>query len=111
MPATKDPWEFDRELGIVWPTEKPEHIVCFMRCGLDDEEACANGALIAGAPDMAAALIKLSNEVLGTLPLMEAVARREFGNTNYSLLIQRAEEARVLIEKITEPPIFKGAPP
>lgn len=42
------------------------------------------------------ALTKLSNEVLASLPLMEPLARREFGNTNYAILIQRAEEARAL---------------
>lgn len=40
------------------------------------------------------ALTNLSNEVLGTLPLMEQLCRREFGNTNYAIMIQRAEEAR-----------------
>lgn len=45
------------------------------------------------------ALTKLSNEVLGTLPLMEPLARREFGNTNYNIIIQRAEEARALVAK------------
>jgi len=43
------------------------------------------------------ALIKLSNEVLGSLPLFEPLARREMGNTNYNVLIQRAEEAREII--------------
>lgn len=43
------------------------------------------------------ALRRLSNEVLGSLPLMEPLARREFGNTNYNLLIQRANEARALL--------------
>lgn len=43
------------------------------------------------------ALTKLSNEVLGSLPLMEPLARREFGNTNYAVLIQRAEEARMVL--------------
>jgi hypothetical protein len=44
-------------------------------------------------------LAQLSNEVLGSLPLMEVLARREFGNTNYNLLIQRAEEARALLSE------------
>lgn len=43
------------------------------------------------------ALTKLSNEVLASLPLMEPLARREFGNTNYAILIQRAEEARAIL--------------
>lgn len=42
------------------------------------------------------ALFRLSNEVLGSLPLMEELCRREFGNTNYAILIQRAEEGRAL---------------
>lgn len=45
------------------------------------------------------ALRNLSNEVLGSLPLMEQLARREFGNTNYALLIQRAEEARAILNE------------
>ena len=45
------------------------------------------------------ALAQLSNEVLGSLPLMEPLARREFGNTNYALLIQRAEEAQALLNE------------
>jgi hypothetical protein len=43
------------------------------------------------------ALIKLSNEVRGSLPLLEPLMRREMGNTNYNILMQRAEEARTLI--------------
>lgn len=42
------------------------------------------------------ALSRLANEVLGILPMMDAFARREFGNTNYALLIRRAEEARAI---------------
>ena len=49
--------------------------------------------------ELAAALTRLSNEVLGSLPLMEPLARREFGNTNYNLIIQRAEEARAALAK------------
>ena len=49
------------------------------------------------------ALTKLSNEVLGSLPLMDPLARREFGNTNYALLIQRAEEARALLGRDSAP--------
>lgn len=43
------------------------------------------------------ALWKLSNEVLGSLPLMELQTRRDMGNTNYNILIQRAEEANALL--------------
>jgi hypothetical protein len=60
------------------------------------ELALSNARLIAAAPDMLQALIKLSNEVLGSLPLMQALCRREFGNSNYNILIQRAEEARAM---------------
>lgn len=45
------------------------------------------------------ALTKLSNEVLGSLPLIEPLARREMGNTNYAVLMQRAEEARAIVIK------------
>lgn len=62
-----------------------------------ETEALANK--IAVAPEMYEALVKLSNEVMGSLPMMEALARREFGNTNYNILIQRAEEARAIIAK------------
>ncbi len=46
------------------------------------------------------ALRNLSNEVLGSVPLMEPLMRQEFGNTNCDLLIQRAEEARALLEEL-----------
>ena len=65
----------------------------------DRTENDANNRLIATTPDLLIALIKLSNEVLGSLPLMEELARREFGNTNYNVMIQRAEEARAAIAK------------
>jgi len=42
------------------------------------------------------ALTKLSNEVMGSLPLMEPIARQAIGSSNYAILIQRAEEARAL---------------
>ena len=47
-----------------------------------------------------ASLARLSNEVLGSLPLMEPLARREFGNSNYAILMQRAQEARTLLEEL-----------
>lgn len=62
-------------------------------------ERDANARLFAAAPDLLTALIKLTNEVLGSLPLMEPLARREFGNTNYQLIIQRAEESLATIAK------------
>jgi len=52
---------------------------------------------LAREQELYAALLKLSNEVLGSLPLMGPLCRREFGNTNYAILIQRAEEARKLL--------------
>lgn len=45
------------------------------------------------------ALRNLANEVLASLPLMEPLARREFGNTNYAILMHRAEEARTLLDQ------------
>ena len=55
------------------------------------------------AQDLLTVLINLSNEVLGSMPLVESAMRREIGNTNYNLLIQRAEEARALIASLDEP--------
>jgi hypothetical protein len=54
MPATPGPWRFDRKSGFVEKaTEKPfETVVCFIRGSAEDEEACANGALIAAAPTL-----------------------------------------------------------
>jgi hypothetical protein len=49
--------------------------------------------------ELTAALLKLSNEVLGILPLMEPLVRQGFGNSNYAVLLQRAEEARELVKK------------
>lgn len=60
------------------------------------EDAVVKAAM---ASDLFKALVNLSNEVLGSLPLMEEPARREFGNTNYNILIQRAEEARAAVSK------------
>jgi hypothetical protein len=42
-------------------------------------------------------LRRLSNEVLGSLPLIEELLRQEIGNTNFTILLQRAEEARAAL--------------
>lgn len=55
--------------------------------------------LHAQAVALATALARLSNETLGSLPLEEAVIRHAIGNTNYSCLIQRAEEGRALLNQ------------
>ena len=55
----------------------------------------ANARLIAAAPDLLEALIKLSNEVMGSAEM----ARPSIGNTNANCLLQRAEEARAAIKK------------
>lgn len=65
-----------------------------------DEAEKAIAAVMGGAAEMMEALVKLSNEVIGSLPLMEPLARREMGNTNYAILMQRAQEARALVAKI-----------
>lgn len=44
----------------------------------------------------------LSREVLASLPLMEPLARREFGNTNYNILITTAERAREALKQSEE---------
>lgn len=46
-----------------------------------------------------AILERLSNEVLASLPLMEPLARREFGNTNYQILIDTANAARNALDQ------------
>ena len=61
----------------------------------------ANARLIAAAPALLEALIKLSNEVHGSLPLAEFDLRQMIGNSNYNILMQRAEEARAAIAKAT----------
>ena len=71
-----------------------------MRTECCDETAsvpCSDCPRSSAAP-LIVALRNLSNEVLASLPLMEPLCRREFGNTNYNLLIQRAEEARSILE-------------
>lgn len=86
-----------------WRTGASEETCVFG--GPDDEliadcgGSAENARFVATAPNMLEALAKLANEVLGSLPLMEPLARREFGNSNYNILIQRAEEARAVIAK------------
>lgn len=46
-----------------------------------------------------AILDHLSREVLASLPLMEPLARREFGNTNYNILITTANRAREVLKQ------------
>ena len=43
-------------------------------------------------------LDSLSKEVLASLPLMGLLARQEFGNTNYLILIKTAERAREVLK-------------
>lgn len=60
----------------------------------------ADANLIAAAPDLLAALIKLSNEALGTLPLNGGIVSPRIWQHQLRL-IQRAEEARAAIAKAT----------
>lgn len=46
-----------------------------------------------------AALTHLVNEVGASLPLMEPLCRREFGNTNYQCIMDRVAEARGILEQ------------
>jgi hypothetical protein len=64
-----------------------------------EHEAVAERGKLNSIEALQAALARLSNEVLGSLPLMEPLARRELGNTNYSILMQRATEARTLLSE------------
>lgn len=65
--------------------------------------ACESRALAAeaAAAAMRERLLFLSNEVLGSLSIMEPLVRREIGNTNYACLMQRAEEAREALRSPT----------
>jgi hypothetical protein len=82
--------------------KKPGHEVCICATGDSPQEMeTANAVLIAATPDLLTALINLSNEVLGSISLAELAIRQEIGNTNYNVLIQRAEEARAVIAKAT----------
>jgi antitoxin (DNA-binding transcriptional repressor) of toxin-antitoxin stability system len=54
--------------------------------------------LFLSAPCMFEALARLANEAMGC-EAFETQLRRVMGNTNYSLLIQRAKEARAIIAK------------
>ena len=44
----------------------------------------------------------LSNELIGGLPLFEPIARRELGNSNYTILMQRAVEVRQALALLTK---------
>lgn len=69
--------------------------------GLDFERACKErDQAKAINAELLAALVRLSNEVYGSFPLFEPLARREMGNTNYNCLMQHAEDARALIAKV-----------
>jgi hypothetical protein len=45
------------------------------------------------------ALLKLANEVDGSMGLMEPLCRREFGNTNYQCIMDRVADARRLLAR------------
>ena len=60
------------------------------------EEVEANACLIAAAPQLLEALIKLSNEAAGWFDY-ESEMRQVAGNTNFACLKQRVDEARTLV--------------
>lgn len=55
--------------------------------------------LVAAAPDLYAALERLSNEVFGVLGAYEMALRTEIGNTNFGVLELRMNEARAALAK------------
>lgn len=61
-------------------------------------EAKANAHLIAAAPEMFDSERKLANEV-GGLRAFEDEIRAVIGNTNWSVLMQRADEALAVLAK------------
>ena len=76
----------------------PDEAEAYLK-GLEKGVSDGIAALRQSHADLLAALTKLSNEVLGSLPLVEPMLRQEIGNTNYQILMQRAEEARAAIKK------------
>jgi hypothetical protein len=66
---------------------------------IDQDQHVLSGKQFRSLIACEAILEHLSNEVLGSLPLMEPLARREFGNTNYTILIQTAERAREALKQ------------
>lgn len=60
-------------------------------------QAADYDALRTQARELARALAQLSNEVRGSLPLEESIIRHAIGNTNYNCLIDRANEARIIL--------------
>jgi hypothetical protein len=97
-------WEYwhQRAINIEHELAETKGQLSIVRCQRDTVTMAFNSYLRGhGQAEVRDALAKLSNEVLGSLPLMEALCRREFGNTNYNALIQRAEEARAIIAKAT----------
>lgn len=103
---TPGPWFVD-------PDQRPDmehnnHVVCkngdricFMAHGGQgrEQEFNANVHLIAASPELLAALTSLMNEVGGAYRLAEHAIRAELGNTNYQCVIDKLEQARVVVAK------------
>lgn len=71
---------------------------------LSDEECEANAAHIVHCvnhhEELVSALIHLSNEVHGSLGIAEMELRQILGNSNYSCIENRVNEARALLAKM-----------
>lgn len=96
---TPGPWtvvEYDGSLLI----NGEKSFVCTLE-QTPGQEQTANGCLIAAAPVLLDALIKLSNEVAGWEGY-ELELRQIAGNTNFVSLMERVHEARAAIAEATE---------
>jgi hypothetical protein len=60
--------------------------------------AITNGSKLSEARE---ALVKLSNEVFASIPMADLALRQAIGNTNYNVLMLRAEEARAVLAKLS----------
>ena len=67
--------------------------------------ALADARLIAAAPELLDVLDRISGELKGALSLLEPVCRREFGNSNYNILVGLVQEAKAVITKATPSPL------
>lgn len=72
------------------------------------ENADANARLIATAPELHAELLKLRNEVQGTIEAFEDDIRVAIGNTNLNVLVERLAAVDVVLAKATQPAASRG---
>ncbi|MFN3075355.1 MAG: hypothetical protein ABT940_00460 [Alphaproteobacteria bacterium] len=88
-----------RRYTLQEPTKYIEGGAFVIPAGIAMVKASDFDTLRTQARELARALARLSNEVIGSLPLGEATIRHAIGNTNYNCLIERATEARAVLAK------------